>query len=94
MGLEVEVEVINGGNTPIDYSPWRRVPKSVCLVCFCWVEAGVMSFPDNDDRDFRSVLSKTCACRTNQRKFILDHRVKLSCSNRQNNQSKYCIRER
>lgn len=80
MGLEVKVKVINGSNTPIDYGPRCRVSKVICLVCFRWVKAGVMPLPDNDDRDFGSVFPKTCACRTNQRKFVLDHRVELSCS--------------
>lgn len=81
MRLKVKVEVVNGGNTPIDYGPWCRVSKPVCLVRFCWVETSVMSLPDNDDRYFGSVFPKTCASRTNQWQFILNHRVELPCDN-------------
>lgn len=77
MCLEVKVEVVNRGNTPIDNGPRSRVSKPVCLIRLRWVESGVMPLADNNDRDFGSVVPKTCASRTNQRQFILDHRVEL-----------------
>lgn len=77
MCLEIKIEIVNRGNTPIDNGPWSRVSKPVCLVRLCWVEPGVMPLPDNDYCDFGSVVPKTCASRTNQRQFLLDHRVEL-----------------
>lgn len=82
MSLKIKVEVINSGDTPINNSSWCRISEVVRFVLFRWVESGVMSFSHDDDRNFGLVgFPKTSAGFTNQRKFVLDHSLELTCSN-------------